>query len=290
MPRHPSPHSTRERENKDRHCHGHAHDHGNGRDDGHAHDHGHEKTSFSGSCLTIRAGSGLSGDMMLTGLALMSGATQEDMDALIAGIGLDALAGAVTLERRSINQVAGWGCRVRLPHEHAHRTMRAIAESIENSAMDAAAASLALKTFRLLAEAEGAVHGLPPDDVVFHEVGALDSILDICLSCSLFARLAPSRFVCSPLPLADGGVHCAHGWLPTPAPAVLELLRDVPVCGFAGKGETVTPTAIALLKALGANFGPWPSMRIERRALVYGSKVFADAPNGSVWAFGPMPR
>ena len=92
--------------------------------------------------------------------------------------------------------------------------------------------------------------------------------------------------MCSPLPLADGGVHCAHGWLPTPAPAVLELLRDVPVCGFAGKGETVTPTAIALLKALGVSFGPWPSMRIERRALVYGGRVFPDAPNGAVWACG----
>ena len=282
-----SSHSGHEHKSKHRHCHGHTHAHGHEHE--HGHDHEQKETRFPGSCLTIRAASGLSGDMMLTGLALMSEATREDLDALVAGIGLDALAGAVSLERRSVNHVAGWGCRVRLPHEHAHRNMRAIAGIIEKSAMDEPAASLALKTFFLLAEAEGAVHGLSPQEVVFHEVGALDSILDICLVCSLFVRLAPANFVCSPLPLADGGVLCAHGWLPTPTPAVLELLRDIPVCGFAGQGETVTPTAIALLRALGASFGPWPSMRIERRALVYGGRVFADAPNGAVWAFGACP-
>ncbi len=296
---HRSSHSGWEHEHAHEHRHegGPAHEHGHDRADHvheHAHSHSHGDESnvapASGSCLTVRAGSGLSGDMMLAGLALMSEASQEELDALVAGLGLDALTGAVSLERRSINQVAGWGCRINLPHEHAHRNMRTIAGIIEKSAMDPRAASLALKAFSLLADAEGAVHGLPPEEVVFHEVGALDSILDICLVCSLFARLAPARFVCSPLPLADGGVHCAHGWLPTPAPAVLELLRDVPVCGFAGKGETVTPTAIALLKALGADFGPWPSMRIEQCVLVYGSKVFADAPNGAVWAFGPALR
>ena len=225
--------------------------------------------------------------MMLAGLALMNEASQEDLDNCVAALGLTSLTGGtVRVERRSVNQVAGWGCRINLPHEHAHRNMLTITEIIKKSAMDPRASALALKAFALLAEAESAVHGLPPEAVVFHEVGALDSILDICLVCSLYARLSPAHFVCSPLPLADGGVYCAHGWLPTPAPAVLELLRDVPVCGFAGKGETVTPTAIALLKALDAKFGPWPSMRVERRALVYGGRVFQDAPNGAVWAFG----
>lgn len=223
---------------------------------------------------------------MLAGLALMCEASQDDLDDCVAALGVPSLArGTVSLERRSVNQVAGWGCRISLPHEHTHRNMGTITEIIEKSAMTPQASALALKAFALLAEAEGAVHGMPPEAVVFHEVGALDSILDICLVCSLYARLSPARFVCGPLPLADGGVYCAHGWLPTPAPAVLELLRDVPVCGFAGKGETVTPTAIALLKALDAEFGPWPSMRVERCALVYGGRIFANAPNGAVWAF-----
>lgn len=288
------------------HSHSHEHDHAHTQDHGHdpgrphdpGYDHGHphghgdrpDTPPSAGLCLTVRAGSGLSGDMMLAGLALMAGASQADLDGLAAGLGLEALAGSVRLERRSVNQVAGWGCRISLPHEHAHRTMRDITAIIEKSAMEPSAAAMALQAFSLLAEAEGAVHGLSPQEVTFHEVGALDSVLDTCLACSLFARLEPERFVCSPLPLADGGVQCAHGWLPTPAPAVLELLRDVPVCGFAGRGETVTPTAIALLKAMGAEFGPWPAMRIERRALVYGDRVFADAPNGAVWALGPALR
>lgn len=86
--------------------------------------------------------------------------------------------------------------------------------------------------------------------------------------------------------MADGWVTCAHGVIPVPAPAVLELLDGVPVRPFAGQGETVTPTAMALLKAMKAEFGPWPAMRVERRALVYGTRVFEGAPNGALFACG----
>ena len=262
-------------------------------------------TSVQGPVLTVRAASGLSGDMMLAGMAVMAGVTQDDLDALVASLGLPSLsrlpdaAGRegtdctsraehpVRLETRSVHEVAGWGCVVDLPHEHAHRSLIDIQEIIRASSLAPEAAALAMQTFSLLATAEGAVHGKEPQAVTFHEVGALDSIVDICLVCALFVRLAPVRFVCSPLPVADGGVLCAHGWLPTPAPAVMRLLEGVPVRPFAGTGETVTPTAIALLKALGAVFAPWPSMTIARQALVYGTKVFENAPNGSIWAYGP---
>ena len=106
------------------------------------------------------------------------------------------------------------------------------------------------------------------------------------MSCELFCLLAPSRFVVSPLPMADGFVRCAHGIIPVPAPAVLELMDGVPVRPFPGQGETVTPTAMALLKALPAEFGPWPAMRVEKKALVYGTRVFEDAPNGALFAYG----
>lgn len=237
--------------------------------------------------LTIRAASGLSGDMLLTGLARMGEVTQAELDALVLATGVDALAGSVRLEERSVNHVAGFGCVVDLPHEHAHRDLATICGILRESTMTEAAKELAVRCFTLLAQAEGAVHGKAPETVCFHEVGALDSILDIGVTCQLFARLSPARLVCSPLPLADGGVHCAHGWLPTPAPAVMRLLDGVPVCAFAGKGETVTPTAIALLRAFGAEFGPWPSMRMRTQCLVYGSKVFENAPNGTIFAMGP---
>ncbi|MDR2726855.1 MAG: LarC family nickel insertion protein [Deltaproteobacteria bacterium] len=252
----------------------------------HAHVHSHQ-VHHSGQVLTVRAASGLSGDMMLAGLARMNNLQPDELEAEVALIGLPALAGCLRLEQRKVHGVLGWGCIVDLPHEHAHRTFADIRTIIEASSLKPRARELAVAAFALLAGAESAVHDQAPDTVHFHEVGALDSILDICLVSSLFVRLNPDHLVCSPLPLGDGGVHCAHGWLPAPAPAVLQLLENVPVCGFAGQGETITPTAMALLKALDASFGPWPSMRITRQALVYGGKIFPDAPNGAIWAYGP---
>lgn len=237
--------------------------------------------------LTIRASSGLSGDMLLAGLGSMADVDQAEMDAMTAALGVGDLAGLVRLEPRSVRQVAGVGCVVDLPHEHAHRDLTEIVELLRHSTMPDAPRELAIQTFELLARAEGAVHGMEPSTVRFHEVGALDSIVDIGVACQLLVKLNPSRIVCSPLPLADGGVECAHGWLPTPAPAVMSLLEGVPVCAFAGKGETVTPTAIALLKAFGAAFGPWPSMILRRQVLAYGTKVFECAPNGAIFAVGP---
>ncbi|MDL2207921.1 LarC family nickel insertion protein, partial [Desulfovibrio sp. OttesenSCG-928-M16] len=192
------------------------------------------------------------------------------------------------LETRTVKQITGVGCRIDLPHEHAHRSFKDIAAIIESSAMPEEAGAVALAAFELLAGAEAAVHGKNREEVTFHEVGALDSILDICLVCRLFYQIRVDRFVCSPLPLADGAVFCAHGCIPAPAPAVLRLLEGVPVRGFAGEGETVTPTAIALLKALGAQFGPWPELIMEKNVISYGSKVFDNAPNGALWALGTI--
>jgi uncharacterized protein (DUF111 family) len=235
--------------------------------------------------LTIRANSGLSGDMLLAGLLKMTKLDEAEVEALLVAI-MPELSGVLRLVRKQVNHIGGWHAEVNLPHQHEHRTLADITALIKASGMGEEAKRLATETFTLLARAEGAVHEKRPEDVHFHEVGALDSILDICLSCELFAKLAPARFVASPLPMADGFVACAHGVIPVPAPAVLELLEGIPVRPFAGRGETVTPTAIALLRALGAEFGPWPAMRVEERALVYGGKIFEDAPNGAIFAFG----
>lgn len=263
-----------------------------GEDHAHDSDHGHDEPAQGASVarparvLTIRAHSGLSGDIVLAGLLRMTETDGDTLDALLASI-LPDLAGSVRLVPKQVNHIGGWHALVSLPHQHAHRTLGDMAALIAASGMSETAKRLAMETFVLLAGAEGAVHGKKPEEVHFHEVGALDSILDICASCELFTRLAPERFVVSPLPLADGEVTCAHGVLPVPAPAVLEMLEGVPVRPFSGRGETVTPTALALLKSLRADFGPWPAMRVERRALVYGTRVFAGAPNGAVFAWGP---
>ena len=273
------------------HDHDHAltHSHDHGHDHGHDHHHGHHHCArdvAQGDVLTIRPYSGLSGDMFLAGLARMAGVEQEELGSLAASIGLPAIEGSVTLTRKSVNEVNGWHCRVKLPHEHAHRSLTDIRTLIAGSGMDAEAARLADSAFTLLAEAEGKVHGKPTESVTFHEVGALDSILDICLASILFARMSPVTLFCGPLPMCDGTISCCHGLLPSPAPAVLELLQDVPVRGIASEGETVTPTAVALLKGFGARFGNWPDMTIRRQALVYGSRVFSNTPNGAIFTWG----
>ena len=262
----------------------HDHDASSGRGRARA-DAPRDAAARGGSVLTVRAHSGLSGDMFLAGLMRMTGMEGDALDGLLGSI-LPELAGSVRLIRREVNHVGGWHAEVTLPHQHVHRSLADIVAIIASSGLSPAGRELSTGSFTLLAEAEAAVHGKRPEDVRFHEVGALDSILDICLSCELFARLDPSRFVVSPLPMADGEVSCAHGILPVPAPAVLELLEGVPVRPFAGRGETVTPTALALLRSLGAQFGPWPAMRVERRALVYGTYVFENAPNGAMFAWG----
>ena len=240
---------------------------------------------MSGDVVVVRPASGLSGDMMLAGFARLAGADDAALAALATGLGLPG--DCIAVEPRSLNAIGGWGARVKLPHEHAHRTLADVRTVIAASTLSPAARDFAERSFVLLAEAEGRVHGIAPDAVTFHEVGALDSILDICLVAALFAGMAPTALVCGPLPLCDGTVRCAHGLLPAPAPAVLEMLDGVAVRGIASEGETVTPTALALLKGLDARFGPWPAMRIDRRALVYGGRVLPGVANGAIFARGP---
>ncbi|MDL2271444.1 LarC family nickel insertion protein [Desulfovibrio sp. OttesenSCG-928-I05] len=235
----------------------------------------------------LRPYSGIAGDIMVAGLAGLLDADQKLLDDLTAAIGIKELGpGSFSLEKRMVNAVSGLGGAVSLPHEHAHRSFTDIRALIQAGAMAPEAKELAVEAFRIIAEAEGAVHAKDAASVTFHEVGALDSILDICLAASLFVTLAPVRFICGPLPVCDGVIRCAHGEIPSPAPAVLRMLHGVPVTGFAASGETVTPTGIALLKAFSAEFGPWPAMVLERETIAYGTKVFANVPNGALFAFG----
>ncbi|MDR1530203.1 MAG: LarC family nickel insertion protein [Burkholderiales bacterium] len=236
--------------------------------------------------LTVRARSGLSGDMMLAGLAGLAELTADKLVTFIGELKLPALKDCLTLETCLVNHIAGLRCRIDLPREHHHRNLEDIQEIIDDSVMPENAKALATRAFVLLADAEAAVHGKKSNEIEFHEVGALDSILDICLVCRIFTVLAPARFICSPLPLADGVIRCAHGYVPSPAPAVLRMLENVPVHGFADMGETVTPTALSLLKALSAEFGDWPAMTVSKTLISYGDKIFPNTANGAIWALG----
>lgn len=236
--------------------------------------------------LTIRTPSGISGDMLLTGLAKLANMGPPALSAMIEDIGVPALSNCVSIKAAEVNELSGWRAEVTLPLEHSHRSFDDIRRIIRASGLKPSAKALAEDAFHRLAVAEGAVHSQSPEQVTFHEVGALDSILDVCLSAALFDRLDVDHLRCSPLPVCDGTVQSAHGVLATPAPAVLLLLEGVPVYGIDSEGETVTPTALALLKALGAEFGPWPPMVVERVERIYGKRVLPNIPNGAIFALG----
>ncbi len=261
-------------------AHGHCHEHE------HVHAHGHHHASRGSAVLVLRPYTGISGDIMVAGLARMLEADQAAMDGYCEAIGLKELQKSLSVLPHSLREVGGWQARVTLPHEHSHRALRDILGIVRAGSLTDRAKDLACKAFSILAEAEGAVHGKDPADVTFHEVGALDSILDVCLAAALFDALSPELFVCGPLPVCDGTIGCAHGKLPAPAPAVMRLLRGLPVRGIPTGGETLTPTGVALLKAFDASFGEWPRMTVEKEALIYGTRVFENVPNGAIFAFG----
>ncbi|MDR2479178.1 MAG: LarC family nickel insertion protein, partial [Treponema sp.] len=132
-------------------------------------------------------------------------------------------------------------------HEHTHRRWKDIRAMIQDSTLGEGVKARALDIFRRIAEAEGAVHGLPPDEVAFHEVGALDSIIDIAGAAICLDALGPKRITASRIELGGGTVRCAHGVLPVPAPATLALCKGLPVSSGGFDQEMTTPTGAAIL-------------------------------------------
>lgn len=159
-----------------------------------------------------------------------------------------------------------------------HRTLADITALIEASALPPADRARALQIFQRLTEAEARVHGTTPAEVLFHEVGAVDAIIDIVGAICGLRLLGIEAVQASPLPLGRGFTHSEHGSLPLPAPAVVELLRGVPVAGAAAPGETVTPTGAAILVMVATGFGPIPAMQLSQVGYGAGRRD-TDYPN-----------
>lgn len=132
--------------------------------------------------------------------------------------------------------------------------------------------------FRVIAEAEGKIHGVNPEDVHFHEVGAMDSILDIIGFCLALESLGIDEIIVSPVPVGHGRVRMAHGVYPIPAPATAEILIGVPLSAFSAQGELTTPTGAGIVKALAAGFGVIPAGTVQKIGYGAGTKDF-DHPN-----------
>ena len=163
-------------------------------------------------------------------------------------------------------------------HPH-HRKLSDVHAIIDRAEVAPAAAAMAKKVFLRLAEAEGEVHGEPAEEVHFHEVGAVDALVDVLGACLALDELAVDVVVCSQLPMGEGTVSCAHGELPLPAPAVAAMLTGVPVRPAGVEGETVTPTGAALVTTIANRFGPMPAMTVEKVGVGAGSREYPGLPN-----------
>ncbi len=222
--------------------------------------------------------SGASGDMLL-GALLDAGADESRLRDAFARLPIEGYELAVhKVEKRQIDATRAL---VRLDDSVAQpsRHLSDVIAIVKGGGLSDAVESRATEVFQRLAEAEAEVHNVPVDRVHFHEVGAVDSIIDIVGTVIAVEMLDIDRVVCSPLHVGSGEVECVHGTLPVPAPATLALLRGVPVYSRGVAAELVTPTGAALITTLADEFGPMPPLTPESIGYGAGARDFENRAN-----------
>jgi pyridinium-3,5-bisthiocarboxylic acid mononucleotide nickel chelatase len=219
--------------------------------------------------------SGISGDMTL-GALVDAGVDRSAIESAIASLGLPC---SLTFETVRRGGFRATHARVETPHEHAHRHLHHIEALIDRSTVTPRQNELAKRIFRRLGEAEAAVHGTPIEKIHFHEVGAVDSIVDIVGAAVGLDLLGVDRFEASPVPPGRGSIRAAHGRMPLPAPATAQLLRGVPLAESNVEMEMTTPTGAAVLTTVVERFGPLPAMTIETIGLGAGTREVHDQAN-----------
>jgi uncharacterized protein (TIGR00299 family) protein len=221
---------------------------------------------------------GISGDMFL-GAMLDLGLSPRVLRTELAKL---KLPGYTISTRRVVKQnisATKFECSQRRHTSHSHRGYREIAAIIEKSALAKNVKRRALSVFKRLGEAEAKIHGVPLQKIHFHEIGALDSIVDIVGACVAIETLGVNEIYAAPPPLGSGIVETAHGRFPLPAPATLELLRERPTQASSEHVELVTPTGAALLTEFCSHFGPMPAMTIEKIGYGAGTRDLKTVPN-----------
>jgi uncharacterized protein (TIGR00299 family) protein len=238
--------------------------------------------------------SGVAGDMAL-GALVDAGADLDEVEAIVRKV--DVAGWELEAEPVLRSGVAATKVHVRgVEGEHHHRTWRSIRGLLDDAGLPDRVHTRATATFALLARAEGALHRTDPEDVHFHEVGAIDAIVDVVGTCAALEVLGVDEVTCSPVAVGRGRVEAAHGHLPNPAPAVLRILEGVPVHGVDTPVELTTPTGAALVAALAGGFGPLPDLTVTASGYGAGTAdpdgvvnatqvVLGTAPSGS--ALGP---
>ena len=221
---------------------------------------------------------GISGDMTV-GALLDLGVPLEHLRAELAKLALPADSYSLSTSRTERQHVSALKFDVAVHDQHNHRHYAGIDAMIADSALADPVKEKARRIFRRLAEAEALVHGVSVEEVHFHEVGALDSIVDIVGIAICLEYLNVEAIYAAALPLGGGFVESAHGRLAVPAPATAELMRGMAVHGDCGEGERVTPTGAAILAALATACGPRPAMTLTQVGSGAGAKDFSDCPN-----------
>ena len=219
---------------------------------------------------------GVSGDMFV-GALIDSGLPLRLLNAELRKLG--SLQFRLAVKKKLVHGIRATHFRVDCPAHEPSRSWSQIKRLIERSKLHSDIKQCAIGIFSIIAKAEAQVHGIKPEEVHFHEVGATDSIIDIMATAIGCRQLKIDRWRFSPLPLGNGTTQSQHGPIPLPAPATLEILRGVPVIGVEITGETVTPTGAAIVKYLGESFGPMPPMKIARIAYSTGTKEWPQRPN-----------
>ncbi|GAA1968267.1 nickel pincer cofactor biosynthesis protein LarC [Catenulispora subtropica] len=228
---------------------------------------------------------GLAGDMLLAAL-LDAGAPTAAVHAAIAATGLDGW--DLTTEHVTGHGLTATRVHVRVTDRAAERRAAELI-TLASSAEPAPVAATAVTALRAIAEAEARIHGTDPASVHLHELGDHDTLVDIVGVAAALHALGVDEVVCAPLPLGTGRVNSAHGLIPAPAPATLALLDGADVTGSDIPGETVTPTAAALLRAIGARYGTAPAMTLRATGYGAGTRRLADRPNVAVVTLGERP-
>src|SRR5687767_9843256 len=219
---------------------------------------------------------GASGDMIL-GAMVAAGVDPNTLREQLSLLNVEGF--KIDFETVDRSGLSATYARVETVREHKHRHLADVRRIIENSSVSDAAKELSIRIFTRLAEAEARVHNEPIEKVHFHEVGALDAIVDVVGAAICFDALKIERFVSSPLHVGNGMVHMSHGRFPIPPPAVTELLKGVPFYATDIKGELLTPTGAAIITTVCSEFGPIPQMTTESTGYGAGTREYQDFPN-----------
>jgi uncharacterized protein (TIGR00299 family) protein len=219
---------------------------------------------------------GASGNMILGALISLSIDERELIEQIKL---LDVSDFEIEFKKVEKSGISAVHAEVKVPHEHAHRHLHTIEKIINDSRLSETVKSRAVKIFTKLAEAEAKVHGIEIEKVHFHEVGAMDAIIDVVGACIGFEMLGIEKFACSKIHTGSGFVKMAHGKFPVPPPAVVELLKNIPIYSTEIEGELTTPTGAAIISTVCEEFGQIPEIKIEKTGYGAGTREYEDFPN-----------